>query len=261
MRAERNLCLAFGLCVALLAGTAVNAATADFNGGAPSKSDILWRNANTGENAIWLMDGSTLTSSGLIQSVPSAAPGWAIAGVGDFNGDGKADILWRNTSTGDNAIWLMNGFTMTSSALIPGVAGAPSAWIIAGVGDFNGDGKADILWRNTSTGDNAIWFMNGLTLSSSALIPGVPSAMPGWIIAGLGDFNGDGKADILWRNTTTGDNAIWFMNGLTMSSSALIPGVPAAMPAGSSPAWAISTATAKADILWRNTARAAMLSG
>ena len=30
---------------------------------------------------------------------------WKIAGTGDFNGDGKSDIFWRNTSTGDNAIW------------------------------------------------------------------------------------------------------------------------------------------------------------
>ena len=30
---------------------------------------------------------------------------WKVAGTGDFNGDGKSDILWRNTSTGDNAIW------------------------------------------------------------------------------------------------------------------------------------------------------------
>jgi len=29
--------------------------------------------------------------------------------VGDFNGDGRADILWRNSSTGENYVWLMNG--------------------------------------------------------------------------------------------------------------------------------------------------------
>ncbi len=38
----------------------------------------------------------------------------SIAGVGDFNGDGKSDILWRNSSTGQDAMFLMNGLTLTS---------------------------------------------------------------------------------------------------------------------------------------------------
>src|SRR6059058_3870156 len=63
--------------------------------------------------------------------------------------------------------------------------------------DFNGDGKADILWRNTATGDVALFLMNGLTLVNSALISNIN---PDWSVVGVGDFNGDGKADILWRN-------------------------------------------------------------
>jgi hypothetical protein len=39
-------------------------------------------------------------------------------------------------------------------------------WQIVGTGDFNGDGKTDILWRNKSTGQNIIWFMNGATYNS-----------------------------------------------------------------------------------------------
>jgi len=34
------------------------------------------------------------------------------------------------------------------------------------------------------------------------------------------DFNGDGKSDILWRNSTTGENAVYFMNGAAISSAA-----------------------------------------
>ena len=30
---------------------------------------------------------------------------WKVAGTGDFDGDGKSDICWRNTSTGQNYIW------------------------------------------------------------------------------------------------------------------------------------------------------------
>jgi hypothetical protein len=63
-----------------------------------------------------------------------------------FNGDGKSDILLRDTS-GNVAIWLMNGAQVTQFV---GVGTVPSAWTIVGTGDFNGDGKSDILWHDTS---------------------------------------------------------------------------------------------------------------
>ena len=131
----------------------------------------------------------------------------------DFNGDGKADILWENTTSGDRYIWFMNGSTITS-ALNLGVISTD--WRIGGVGDFNGDGKADILWENTVSGDRYIWFMNGSTITSAVDL-GIIST--DWRISGTGDFNGDGKADILWENTVTGDRYIWFMNGSTITSA------------------------------------------
>ena len=39
---------------------------------------------------------------------------WAVVGTGDFNGDGKSDILWRNTN-GTVAIWEMNGGQVLAS--------------------------------------------------------------------------------------------------------------------------------------------------
>jgi len=132
----------------------------------------------------------------------------------DFNGDGKSDILWRSPSTGQVAIWEMNGTT-----LLPGtgyISNIPDlTWKISGTGDFNGDGKADILWRNSSTGQVAIWEMNGTTLlPGTGYISNIPDLT--WKISGTGDFNGDGKADILWRNSSTGQLAIWEMNGTTL---------------------------------------------
>jgi hypothetical protein len=39
----------------------------------------------------------------------SAAIDWAVTVTGDFDGDGFADILWRNTNSGQVVIWLLNG--------------------------------------------------------------------------------------------------------------------------------------------------------
>ncbi len=41
----------------------------------------------------------------------------------------------------------------------------PTTWSVAETGDFNGDGKSDILWLDTS-GNVMIWFMNGLAVSA-----------------------------------------------------------------------------------------------
>jgi hypothetical protein len=44
---------------------------------------------------------------------------------------------------------------------------ADLSWRIAGVGDYDGDGKADVLWRNASSGENYLYPMDGLTIKSA----------------------------------------------------------------------------------------------
>jgi hypothetical protein len=162
----------------------------------------------------------------------------------DFNGDGKSDIVWRDTS-GDVAIWLMNGAQVLQAG---GVGTAPVAvWSIVGQRDFNGNGMADLLWRDTS-GDVAIWFMNGTQVTQSAGVGNVPLA---WSVFGTGDFNGDGMGDILWQNTATGDLAIWLMNGAQVTQAAGIGNAPPGV-------WKIVgtgdfNGDGMTDILWQDT--------
>jgi chitodextrinase len=215
----------------------------DFNG--DGRSDILWRNSTTGENVIWLMNGAAISSSVTFATV--ADPNWSIAGVGDFNGDGKSDILWHHRATGENAIWLMNGAAISSGASIAAVTDLN--WSIAGVGDFNGDGKSDILWRNSTTGENAVYFMNGAAISSAAGMNAMTDL--NWSIAGVGDFDADGKSDVLWHNNVTGENIVWLMNGTTLLSSGAVFSTVADL------SWSIAAVgdvdgDGKSDILWRN---------
>lgn len=65
------------------------------------------------------------------------------------------------------------GYGLSSSA--PSVlASAPINGNSVNNSDFNADGKADILWRNYATGDNAVWLMDGTALSSSAYLAQTP---------------------------------------------------------------------------------------
>ncbi len=189
------------------------ASTADFN--SDGIADLLWRNKASGENVIWQMNSTGFETDHFITKVPDAS--WEIAGTDDFNGDGIADILWRNKASGQNVIWQMkNDFTLQSDHFITQVPDAN--WQIAGTDDFNGDGIADILWRNKASGQNVIWQMkNDFTLQSDHFITQVPDI--NWQIAGTDDFNGDGIADILWRNKLTAKEDIWQMNGFSLVQS------------------------------------------
>jgi len=62
------------------------------------------------------MNGLTIARPGSINSLSDQA--WQVQGIGDFDGDGKADILWRNSSTGENYIWLMNGLSTASQGSV-----------------------------------------------------------------------------------------------------------------------------------------------
>src|SRR5204862_290738 len=128
------------------------------------RSDILWRNASTGENYIYPMDGTRiLAGEGYLRAV--ADQNWQIAGTGDCDGDGKADLVWRSSATGENYLYLMNGTTVRAEGFLKQVA--DPNWKIAAVGDYDGDGKSDLLWRNSSTGENYLYPMDGTTIKPS----------------------------------------------------------------------------------------------
>ena len=160
----------------------------------------------------------------------------------DFNGDGKSDIVWKNTD-GSSAIWLMDGANAISgSGLLP----PNNGWIVLLVGDFNGDGKSDILWKNTNGGGSAIWLMDGLT---AVTMGGLMGPDTGWTAQFIGDFNGDGKSDILWQRSD-GSSAIWLMDGVNVLG---MVGLVAPTTSWSIQQVADFNGDGKSDILWKNT--------
>jgi subtilisin-like proprotein convertase family protein len=176
----------------------------DFNG--DGMGDMLWRNDTTGENYMYLMNGNAIVS-GKVINVVGANSGWDIKSIGDYNGDGKDDMIWRNANTG--AIWQyqMNGFAIISSKQVTSIADAN--WKIVGSPDLNGDGKSDVLLRNTSTGVVWKYIMNGHIIAQGhqLMVAGTE-----WQLVITGDFDGDKDADLLWRNTTDGRNYVYLLD-------------------------------------------------
>ena len=139
---------------------------------------------------------------------------WKIAGTGDFNGDGKIDIVWSNVSTAHNCVWYMDGTTFAGYGKLPD--GSTTDWVLGGVGDFDRDGNPDLIWRNEADGRNGIWYMDGVNLVSVGIM--TTGANVDWKLRGTGDFNGDNKVDLVWRNTSDGRNAVWYMDGAELAS-------------------------------------------
>jgi Calx-beta domain/Bacterial Ig domain/FG-GAP-like repeat/Bacterial cadherin-like domain len=220
-----------------------NEGIADFTG--DGKLDFLYRNYRTGENAIWEMDGTVRKQ--VIPTLTVKDAGWKVEGVVDFNGDKKVDIIWRNQNSGENAVWLMNSATFESGFFLTKVDA--KGWEMEDFADFDGDKKIDILWRNYQTGENAIWNMDGTKdFKKASFITKVDDL--DWKIEGVGDFNNDGKIDIVWNNYRTGENAVWFMNNTTLN-------VGVYLPRNIDNNWRIEhvadfTGDGNLDLLWRN---------
>jgi hypothetical protein len=120
--------------------------------------------------------------------------------VGDYDGDGAADLLWYLPGT----TYLWRGHHGTAA-----FTGA-HVTIVRGdyepiEGDFNGDGKADVLWYGVGNLHDSLW--RGTTNGFS----GGPSVdVKGDYLPFTGDFNGDGKADVYWHSFGNSDDHTWY---------------------------------------------------
>jgi trimeric autotransporter adhesin len=192
--------------------------THDFN--SDLKNDILWRHDTAGENVLWFMNGSVLTSGTFLTPAALADVDWKMAGTGLFDGDVKPDIAWHHQVSGQVVLWYMNGSVLVSGTFTNPSSFPDTNWRLVGVADFSNplDNKPDFVWRNQITGELLVWFMNNAQQIGTT--PTTPPALVDtrWKLVATGDYNLDLKNDFVWRHDESGENVMWFMNGAVLIS-------------------------------------------
>ncbi len=139
---------------------------------------------------------------------PSTA-GWStysiVVGPGDWDGDGKADLIARST---DGRLWLLPGPAAPLGARRQIGTGFNVFNSIVAPGDWNGDGKNDLLGRKAN---GELWLYPG---NGTGGFSGWRKVGTGWgsftAIVGPGDWNGDRRPDLLARRT---NGELWLYPG------------------------------------------------
>lgn len=169
----------------------------DFNG--DGKTDVI---GNKTDGTLWLWPGNGTGGFGTAAQI--GTNGWEVYDLfspGDFNGDGKADVIGRRPSNGTLWMWPGTGSGTVSSGVQIGNGWENYAQLL-GSGDMTGDGKADILAADAS----GIWVYGGHGVAAGTMasrvrvatgLIGTDSNL--WVATG--DITGDGKADLLARQS------------------------------------------------------------
>lgn len=135
----------------------------------------------------------------------------AIVSAGDVNGDGYADVIvgsyGDNNYTGKAEIYFGPNSTWSSpdKTLTGGAAGDYFGWSVAGAGDVNGDGYDDVIvgapYAGTTNGAAIVFFgASGTTMDMTpdgTIVGTTADDHLGWSVAGAGDVNCDGYADVI----------------------------------------------------------------
>lgn len=202
--------------------TPMAAAVGDFNG--DGKLDIAVadyaRNVGVpGSVTILLGNGDgTFTQTPVSPATGDSPVSIAVA---DFNGDGKADLAVGNSyddvgQPGTITILLGNG-DGTFTAATTGPTAGNTLQSVA-VGDFNGDGKADLVTANAASNTATVLLGNGdgtFTLADS------PTTGVDPLFGAVGDFNGDGLSDIATANNSPGTATILLSQVVEMAATSL----------------------------------------
>lgn len=191
----------------------------DFDGN--GKSDLVFQNTTQGTAGdVLLWNDFSRDNERVLRSVKTV---WEVQTVGDLDGDGLSDLVWRyvvadSPDTGVSYIWFSGGDKV---AEVRKRGGAPLTWTLLGAMDINGDKAADMLYIDPQGRMRVL--MASANRSCANLAAGtVPS---GYTAIKFADFTGNKRGDVLLRNMSSGQMGLMALSaaGLTMPRSTANP--------------------------------------
>ncbi|NUO77341.1 MAG: VCBS repeat-containing protein [Lysobacter sp.] len=170
---------------------------------ADGKSDVVWLDKARGLIAYWLMSGTTVLGSKLYTV---DTQNYDLIGSGDFDGDGRGDLLWLGHRTnGPLYMWRSRSDGAFDQLLVGDLSIAEE---FGGIADLNGDGRDDLVFSSYSRANFTYWMMNGNSVQQRGSIPIDPVK---YEIAAVGDYDGDGKGDIMWTTRAREETAALYL--------------------------------------------------
>jgi len=183
--------------------------------------DLVLQNDGSGDLVAMLFSAGNVTGGGLIDIEPGAGSGlWRVVGIADLDGDGRDDLVRRNTA--GVQIVFMSGTAPTSSLQLD--AGANETEI-ASIGDLDADGVDELVWFDEATRTLTLWDLRGDVVDVTPLA----ELGDGWRAIGAGDFDGDG-ADELFAHHDSGSLEAWRLDGPAILETLPLPAAPGATP-------------------------------
>lgn len=158
-----------------------------------SRRNIIWENRAVKTAQVWRMGSAgSVQTAGVSVDIGDTT----VIGSGDFNGDGKGELLLSNFATSEQALYSrpVNGTTIGAATYIGNV---PLGMVFGGVGDANGDGKDDLWFRNPISNKIVEWRMNGTTYTAVTVVTTAAYLGKAW----MADLNGDKRGDYVKQNS------------------------------------------------------------